>query len=143
MQTKPHGDTHHARNGEVQVQLETLSFDRTTSHACQSALTTALHRVDWSWHGSCETCRQDYSEAESCRHSRPTGIAGFPLRNDFELVRMIEDLGGASMLFYLKQIDHTRGHKKRCPRCQASACQAKQFVKNYPHDKVRRIVLMF
>ena len=130
MQTKPHGDTHHARNGEVQVQLETLSFDRTTSHACQSALTTALHRVDWSWHGSCETCRQDYSEAESCRHSRPTGIAGIPLRNDYALVRMMEDLGGASMLFYLKQIDHTRGHKEKCPRCQAIDEWAQEWQEN-------------
>ena len=132
-----------ARMCQVEVNLKSISFQRASSNACYSALTSAMYQVDWSWHGFCQTCQQDYSTKGSCQHSKPQPLAGISLRSDNEFAQMIGDLGGASMLVYNKQIERMQSRQGQCPRCEAIdtwACEWEEVLTDRLTHVARQIV---
>ena len=136
----------------VMVNLETVWFPRASSTAlrCYSSLTDTMYKDSWSWTGRCQGCQRNFAPGlpdGSCEHSRPQPLAGVSLRNDKEIVKMMADLGGASMLVYNEGTDWSSGfgsavalaRKKRknalCPRCRA----VDTWVSEWQPDLMKRL----
>ncbi len=98
---------------------------------CGKYLRKALFDVNWRWKGWCCLCERSFPENGSpCEDSTPLPVDNINLKEDIELLRLIEDFGGASWVFYTKKISWSvkstaEGH--HCPRCEAFCTFEKKY----------------
>ena len=109
---------------------------------CGTRLMEIMVKEDWSWEGKCSGCRRHFAQGlpnGSWWHSRPEALAGNALRSERELVQMMIDFGGISMLVYMEEIGWPHcevpnvwkpARNRFCPRCRAFDSWANQWRRN-------------
>ena len=78
---------------------------------CSTGLMEFMVDLDWAWEGRCPGCRRQFAQGlanGSWSHSTPEALAGNALQSDSELVQMMIDFGGISMLVYMEEISWPR-----------------------------------